>query len=164
MDTVDFHEGKCCKFALKTKDGCICPHITHCHWEFGSNRVGGVYGKVRLDADNYIDEDNLHYQQGVEEDACPCDYCVYRRNVRTDTHVLCFCCKVKLYVAEVDHCSDCNAALCHRCYVRGRYDDSETQVCYDCRSFGPHKNAGFYGNYSPYADADEQWKAGSWYY
>ena len=117
-----------------------------------------------FDAVNYIYQDNLHYQQGVEEELCSCDYCVYRRNVRTDTFVLCFCCKEKLYMNKVEHCSDCNVTLCHRCYVRGRYDEQETQVCYDCRSFGPHKNGGFLIDYVPHATPEEQWDAGSWYY
>jgi hypothetical protein len=162
METVDFHHGEC-PFALKTRNGCVCEYIHHHLFAFGSQR-DPLYEVALFDKVNYVSKDNLHYRQKVEDDGCSCDYCVYRKNVRTDTFVPCFCCKEKLYLKQVEYCSDCNVSLCHRCFVRGRYNDPDNQVCYDCRSFGPHKNAGFYGDGYGYATDKDQWDHGTWYY
>lgn len=63
----------------------------------------------------------------------------------------CLCCEEVVYQCNENRCDDCGCLLCHKCFVRGRYDCGELsnvnvdikfgiRYCYSCRRFGYLKN------------------------
>jgi len=60
----------------------------------------------------------------------------------------CLCCETLVYKSNKNMCHDCGCILCHKCFVRGRYDGGELsniehgsiRYCYLCRRFGYLKN------------------------
>lgn len=172
------NKNKTCNFALKNSNGCICKNSSHGSWDFGYR--WSKDNLIQFDDVNYIDKyedehSDEHYKyflnvSNVNNEKnyyinCDCNYCIYSKNKELDNFNECFCCKQKLYIKELMHCSDCNSILCPNCIIQGRYADfEEGTFCYDCRKFGLYKNMYYFTGGHAYLNGDEQWEKATWHY